>query len=82
MTNNGTNERKSNMDLIGICFRNINAYKRHRTLAEESRKKCDTDNAIYNELKQFKCIDSLELALRAIQKGLRDVSEVSEDCEQ
>lgn len=77
---NKTGERKTNIDLIGISFTNINAYKRHRALAESSRREGDTDNAIYHELKQYKTIDGLELSLRAIQRGLRDVSELSEDC--
>ena len=80
-TNNNNNGRKSNIDLIGICFKNINAYKRHRALAESARRDGDMDKAIYHELKQYKNIDGLELALRAIQSGLRDVAELSEDCE-
>ena len=70
---------KTNMDLIGLAFKDINAYKRHRALAESSRKDGKTDKAIYHELKQYKHIDSLELALRAIQKGLREIDELAED---
>lgn len=70
---------KTNMDLIGLAFKYINAYKRHRALAESARKDGSTDKAIYHELKQYKYIDSLELALRAIQKGLREIDELAED---
>lgn len=70
---------KTNMDLIGLAFKNINAYKRHRVLAESARRDGNTEEAIYHELKRYQYIDSLELTLRAIQKGLREINELTED---
>jgi len=70
---------KTNMDLIGLAFKNINAYKRHRVLAESARRDGNTEKAIYHELKRYQYIDSLELTLRAIQKGLREIDELTED---
>lgn len=72
---------KTNIDLIGLAFKNINGFKRHRSLAETSRQEGNTDRAIYHELKQYKFIDGLELTLRAIQKGLRELDELAEDDE-
>lgn len=69
----------TNMDLIGLAFKDINAYKRHRVLAESARRDGNTEEAIYHELKRYKYIDSLELTLRAIQKGLREIDELPED---
>lgn len=79
VNNNGIHERKSNTDLIGLSFKYINSYKRHRALAEDARGNGDTSKAIYHELKQYKEVDGLELALRAIQKGLREINEVTDD---
>lgn len=55
-------------DLFKEAFGYLNSYKRHRALAEV--KKTDTQ---YNELQQYKMIDQLELALRAIQSKYRNV---------
>lgn len=71
--------QSSNMDMVGKAFRYINSYKRSRALAETSRQEGDINKAMFNELKQYKNIDGLELALRALQRGLRDMEEVSED---
>lgn len=64
--------RKSGTELTTMAFGYINSFKRHRALAESCRNEGDTSKAIYHELKQYKEIDGLELALRAIQKELRE----------
>lgn len=74
-----TMREKTNIDLIGLSFRNINGFKRHRALADSARQDGNMDRAIYHELKQYKYIDSLELTIRAIQKGLREVEELEEE---
>lgn len=67
------------LDLTSQAFRYINSYKRHRTLAEAARCDGNTDKAIYHELKQYKCFDGLELTLRAIQKGFREIDELGDE---
>lgn len=68
----------TNEDLIGKCFYYINSFKRHRALAHIRRIEGDSEKAIYHELKQYQFIDSLELALRAIQKGARGIEDYLE----
>lgn len=68
----------TNEDLIGKCFYYINSFKRHRALAHIRRIEGDSERAIYHELKQYQFIDSLELALRAIQKGAREIDDFLE----
>lgn len=72
--NNGKNK-----DLISQAFSYVNDFKRSRTIAEASRKDNNMDKAIFNELKQYKSIDGLELTLRAIQKGLRELDELDDE---
>lgn len=58
-------------DLIREAFSAINNFKRHRALLDikgHSEKE-------YHELKMYKMIDQLELALRAINKDLRGETE-------
>lgn len=77
----GRKEEKNEMtneDLIGKCFYYINSFKRHRALAHIRRIEGDSEGAIYHELKQYQFIDSLELALRAIQKGARGIDDFLE----
>lgn len=75
-----TSARKvtENTDAVNRAFRYINAYKRHRALAEAARQEGNRDKATYNELKQYKNFDGLELAVRAIQKGLREMEDLTE----
>ena len=77
--NSNTGGPRSNRDLVGMAFRSLNSYKRHRALAESARKDNRTEKAIFHDLKQYKDIDSLELALRAIQKGLRELEELNDE---
>lgn len=77
--NNATHTNSCNLDTVGLAFKYLNAFKRNRALAEAARQENDMSKAIYNELKQYKNLDGLELALRAIQKGLRELDEVSDD---
>ncbi len=74
-------QRKSNMGLVHTAFRNVNSFKRHRALAEIARKDGNRDKAQYHELKMYKEFDELELALRAIQKGIRELDELTDDDE-
>ncbi|AZS49257.1 hypothetical protein BpsS140_00066 [Bacillus phage vB_BpsS-140] len=69
--NNTTKTRRSNEELLKLAFDNMNSFKRHRALAEDCRRSGDTTTAIFHELKQYKHIDSVELAMRAIQSALR-----------
>lgn len=72
--------KKTNSDLIDIAFVNINAYKRHRAMADSSRMEGNTDRAIYHELKMYKHFDAIELALRGIQREIK--GETREDSEE
>ena len=66
-------------DLVTKAFSYLNAYKRHRALTQINRLEGNRDQANFHELKQYQFIDSLELSLRAIQKGLRDMKELEEE---
>lgn len=66
-------------DLIKESFMYLNSYKRHRALANIKRMEGKRDEANFHQLKTYQLIDSLELALRAIQKGLRDFDEIKDD---
>lgn len=70
---------KDNKELISICFGHINSYKRARALADYNRLNGNRDKADVYELKKYRHIDGLELALRAIQKGLRQIEEDTEE---
>jgi hypothetical protein len=55
-------------DLIHEAFGHINTFKRHRALKDiEGYNKKD-----FHELQMYKKIDQLELALRALNKGIRE----------
>lgn len=58
------------------CFYYINSFKRHRALAHINRIEGKRENANYHDLKTYQFMDTLELALRAIQKGVRELEEV------
>jgi hypothetical protein len=72
-------QTKDNKELLTIAFQHINAYKRSRALADYNRKEGNRDKADIHELKRFRAIDGLELTMRAIQKGLREINEDTED---
>jgi hypothetical protein len=63
-------------ELIKEAFGALNSYKRHRALKE-----IKLNDRQYHELQMFKMIDKIELALRAIQKAVRngDIELVEED---
>ena len=65
----------SQSELIHKCFFYLNSFKRHRALAEIKRQEKDYEKANFHTLKQYQFIDALELGLRAIQKGQRDIEE-------
>lgn len=75
------NQSMTNQELISQCFYYLNSFKRHRALENIKRLEGDRDGANFHELKQYQFIDSLELGLRAVQKGAREISEevVSDD---
>lgn len=74
-TNTVLNEEVTQQELIQKTFFYLNSYKRHRALAEIKRQEKNYDKANYHQLKQYQFIDQLELALRAIQKGQRELDE-------
>lgn len=59
----------STQDLVAEAFTLLNSYKRHRALKDI---KPDRTEKQYHELQLYKKIDELELALRAIQKSIRE----------
>lgn len=65
-------------ELISQCFYYLNSFKRHRALMHIKRLENNRDLANYHELKQYQFLDSLELGLRAIQKGARDINNMLE----
>lgn len=69
------NREMTNKDLVSQCFFYLNGFKRHRALANIKRLEGDHEKANYHELKQYQLFDSLELGLRAVQKGLRQIEE-------
>jgi hypothetical protein len=71
-------ETMSNQELITQCFYYLNSFKRHRALENIKNHARDRDAAVFHKLKQYEFIDSLELGLRAIQKGQREI-ETKED---
>ena len=68
----------TNKEAIVLAFKQINNFKRHRVLAEQARQDGDTQSAIFNELKSYKAIDSLELAIRVLNKNERTYDEEDE----
>lgn len=68
----------TNKEAIQQSFNQINAFKRHRVLAEKARQEGDTSSAIFNELKMYKAIDSLELYIRVLNKNER-ITETEEE---
>lgn len=62
---------KTQQELIGIAFRAVNAFKRHRALEKIKKKEGDYNKSQYHSLKQYELFDELELALRAIQRNER-----------
>ncbi|CAM4303286.1 hypothetical protein [Jeotgalicoccus halotolerans] len=62
---------KTNRDLIHEAFDALNSYKRSRTLEDQRRKDGEQLDADKHELRQFKEIDRIELALRAINSNER-----------
>lgn len=77
--NNTHYQPKDNKELVIIAFQHLNTYKRARARADFERKEGNRDAADIWELRKFRAIDGLELSLRAIQKGLRNISEDTED---
>lgn len=71
-------QEKSQMDLIKIAFKNLNAFKRVRALENIEKGNKDYNKAQYYKLRQYELIDELELALRAIQSGQRNLEDDNE----
>lgn len=70
-----TEEKATNQELISKCFYYINGFKRHRALAQIRKQEGKFDKSIYHELKSYQLLDSLELTLRAVQKGVRELGD-------
>lgn len=73
--NQNPNENITQSDLFKEAFYYVNSFKRHRALATIAKQKGDRDKQNYHSLKQYEFFDQLELALRALQKGHRDLTE-------
>lgn len=58
----------SEQDLFKEAFDSLNAFKRHRALERVRQKEDRQEDANYHKLNQYFMIDSLELALRALQR--------------
>lgn len=74
-----TEPNTTQQELISKAFIYLNAFKRHRALAEIKRHEGNREVMTYNLLKMYQMIDNLELALRAIQKGQRALDEGGEE---
>lgn len=74
------NERMSQQDLISKAFYYWNSMKRHRALAEIKRIEGTQEEVNYHTVKMYQFSEQMELALRAIQKGQREIAE-SDDSE-
>lgn len=57
----------SKAELVQQAFNALNNFKRHRALAE-----LYPNEKQFHELQMYKMIDHLELALRAINKDIRE----------
>lgn len=57
-------------DLIQEAFGALNSYKRHRALKE-----IKVNDRQFHDLQMFKMIDKIELALRAINKEVRETDD-------
>lgn len=68
-------DKLTQQELISKCFYYLNSFKRHRALEEISKHEGKYDQVNYNKLKQYQFIDQLELGLRALQKGEREINQ-------
>lgn len=66
-------------ELITQMFGHLNSFKRHRALKHMNRIKGERELASFHELKEYQMIDALELSLRAVQKGVRVLTEQDEE---
>jgi hypothetical protein len=80
--NSNQNEAITQSELFKEAFYYANSFKRHRALATIAKQKGERDTQNYHNLKQYEFFDQLELALRALQKGHRDLqAEMQEESE-
>ena len=63
------------VELMEEAFGLLNAYKRHRAL--HNMRETATQDRQFHELQMYKKVDQLELALRAIQKEIREGDKVT-----
>lgn len=75
VVNMATNQDITQTELFKNSFYYLNSFKRHRALANMSRLEGNMEKANRHELKSYQFIDSLELSLRALQKGHRELDE-------
>lgn len=68
-------------ELFKQAFYYLNSFKRHRALEQIKQHEGDRQAVQFNQLKQYQFIDSLELALRALQSGHRNMTEAAEAAE-
>jgi hypothetical protein len=59
-------------DLFNVTFARLNDFKRHRALSKIAELEGNREKATYHALKTYELFDSLELAIRALQKDSRN----------
>jgi hypothetical protein len=73
--NQNSGENITQSELFKEAFYYVNSFKRHRALATIEKQKGNREKQNFHTLKQYEFFDQLELALRALQKGHRDLTE-------
>jgi hypothetical protein len=61
------------LELIQKCLSYWNSLKRHRTLADIRKQEKRFEDSMYHQLQEYKMSELLELGLRALQNGQRDL---------
>lgn len=74
-----SNERITQQELIGKAFKYWNNLKRHRALADIKALEGEREQSNYHRLRMYQNGDQLELALRAIQTGQREIDEEGDE---
>ena len=73
--NQNTNNTLTQKELIDKCFTYWNALKRHRALADIKKNEGNRDAYNFHLMKMYQMGDQLELSLRALQRGQRQIDE-------
>lgn len=67
------NETTTQQEMINKCFTYWNSLKRHRALSEIRKGEGRREDSTYHNLQMYKMSEMLELALRALQRGQREI---------